>query len=485
MKNADRTRPLALRMAWLALLVTGCDLADDFVATSLDQVGASAAPVAGLPAAGARPAASLPSRDPAPAAGAPLGTKPWPAGGAGSLPPRDKVRPVGAEGRPTDGTVWIDDGTDEFSMSAETYKLARATADRPDDLAGHQIHALYLVPKDGADNQHDALGRIGLSMAHMSRWFKEQTRGAQAFRFDTAGDRPDVTFVRMAATTAKLAGSEERLDALISEAVLDAGFDDRAKLYLVYYDGPLTKEMVSVYGLYSTFPIVFLQTFPDGGSQVTAQHELLHALGAVPACAPHTDGESHIMDGSPDLMHGANGVPEEPEPDSVAAAEYIPAQLDPGRDDYYGHGRTDCLDVARSAFLTPLAKGAAADYNRVLQPYPAGGVPLPAPDLTDTDLAVTGLRLVAGPAGSGLATLIGQVAARPGSGRRLVSVSLDASYDAYHLSLGSGRTRAFAIDVPTVGEHQVLLQADDGLANVDGAPTPAVVVRIRAGIAGR
>jgi hypothetical protein len=30
----------------------------------------------------------------------------------------------------------------------------------------------------------------------------------------------------------------------------------------------------------------------------------------------------------------------------------IPGQLDPGRDDYYGHGRGDCFDLARSPYLT-------------------------------------------------------------------------------------------------------------------------------------
>ena len=31
----------------------------------------------------------------------------------------------------------------------------------------------------------------------------------------------------------------------------------------------------------------------------------------------------------------------------------LPASLDVGRDDYYGHGRTDCPDLADSPFLTP------------------------------------------------------------------------------------------------------------------------------------
>jgi hypothetical protein len=223
------------------------------------------------------------------------------------------------------------------------------------------------------------------------------------------------------------------------------------------------------------FPIVFLTEFPDGGSEATAQHELLHALGAVPACAPHADGTAHVGDGSHDQMHGADPVGA-PTPDPADTSYDGPAELDPGRDDYYGHGRPDCLDVARSVFLTPLAKDAAAPRDRVLAPYPAGGTPLPAPDLAGTDLVITELRLVPGPAGTG--TLVGQVAARPGSGRRLVSIYLDEAYDPYHLAIGDGRTRTFAIEVPTTGAHTVTLEAMTNLAAVVAEDGPDALATI-------
>jgi hypothetical protein len=35
-----------------------------------------------------------------------------------------------------------------------------------------------------------------------------------------------------------------------------------------------------------------------------------------------------------------------------------PSVLDVGRDDYFQHGRRDCLDLARSIFLDPLSANA-------------------------------------------------------------------------------------------------------------------------------
>jgi len=66
-------------------------------------------------------------------------------------------------------------------------------------------------------------------------------------------------------------------------------------------------------------------------------HEVFHALGAVGTCAPHEDGGHHVTDSTSDLMH-RNGGGKRP-------------RLDINRDDYFGHGRDDCLDLQRSALF--------------------------------------------------------------------------------------------------------------------------------------
>jgi hypothetical protein len=69
-------------------------------------------------------------------------------------------------------------------------------------------------------------------------------------------------------------------------------------------------------------------------------HEILHTLGAVPTCAPHHHRAGHVSDRTDDIMWAGTG------------AWQVPGHLDPGRDDYYGHGRSDCFDLARSPYLT-------------------------------------------------------------------------------------------------------------------------------------
>ncbi|MBM3276114.1 MAG: hypothetical protein FJZ00_13255, partial [Candidatus Sericytochromatia bacterium] len=82
---------------------------------------------------------------------------------------------------------------------------------------------------------------------------------------------------------------------------------------------------------------------PEG----TMLHEILHSLGAVPEGAPNyydkTHGSQHTGDMASDIMNV--------NPDAAGSKD--PVRLDPGRDDYYGHGRQDLLDIARSVFLDP------------------------------------------------------------------------------------------------------------------------------------
>ena len=78
-------------------------------------------------------------------------------------------------------------------------------------------------------------------------------------------------------------------------------------------------------------------------------HELFHVFGAVAPCAPNFVEGSHVRDDTEDLMYA--GV------ERGARAEAV---IDLDRNDYYGHGREDCLDVAGSRYWELLPPGAAA-----------------------------------------------------------------------------------------------------------------------------
>ena len=66
--------------------------------------------------------------------------------------------------------------------------------------------------------------------------------------------------------------------------------------------------------------------WPYGATYLTA-HEMTHAFGAVPACAPHYDLVPATSTTN-DVLYAGPGD-----------RDWNNIQLDPGHDDYYGHGR--------------------------------------------------------------------------------------------------------------------------------------------------
>ncbi len=73
--------------------------------------------------------------------------------------------------------------------------LPRATADRPDEVVGDQVHLMYVIPTDAPDEQLDVNGELTASIARMQAWLAGQTGGPK-LRLDTYQGQPDITFVR-------------------------------------------------------------------------------------------------------------------------------------------------------------------------------------------------------------------------------------------------------------------------------------------------
>mgnify|MGYP007116556061 FL=1 len=74
--------------------------------------------------------------------------------------------------------------------------------------------------------------------------------------------------------------------------------------------------------------------------ETAALHETLHSLGAVATCAPNHTRAGHVSDDPRDLMYAGD-------------KPWRPTMIDVGRDDYFDHGRTGCLDIADSPYLSP------------------------------------------------------------------------------------------------------------------------------------
>jgi hypothetical protein len=240
--------------------------------------------------------------------------------------------PAGARAA-TVPTTWC--GTDSASSDR-----------RPDHVAGHQIGVVYAHPVGSPDNFAVVAPQIVTDLATIDVWWRGQDP-TRTLRFDLFAfpgcvtrlgslDLARVTLPRDATQYAPLILGWERLADDLARP--PHGFSHRYKKYLVYYDGP--REDEGVCGIAdgnpfdgSSYAQVYLQTcFRDVGTgrvaAITAVHELLHTLGAVPAGAPHACFETggHVCDNVDDLMYP-----------SVADGPLEAVVLDPGHDDYYGH----------------------------------------------------------------------------------------------------------------------------------------------------
>ncbi len=280
----------------------------------------------------------------------------------------------------------------QFPTSASP-RLERSTADRPDDVTGYQIHVMYVLPADGIDEELDTTGAIATSVASVQNWLSDQT-GGQKFRMDTFEGALDITFWRLATNEENLASQGPFIREAIQEELIANGFNDPYKIYIVYYGGKSIDVCANGAwppSLVGTVSAVYLKgTFTDPnippcGSNPLASdenspgyidfaflHEIMHTLGMVPECAPNHTLGGHTSDDPRDLMYAGD-------------QPWQPSILDTGRDDYYGHGNPDCLDLAKSVFMEPTAPDATIPPGWVA-PGDDGAMPQPSQGVYESGL---------------------------------------------------------------------------------------------------
>jgi hypothetical protein len=241
------------------------------------------------------------------------------------------------------------------TVDAQPRVLPRATADRPDDVAGPQIHAVYVVPADGDDRGLDTDGTVAASVANWDRWFEGQTLGG-GLRLDTSGGELDVSFLRTSQTGAALAARGLALRDAIEAELRTAGFARAGKVYAVYYDGatsaacgggawpPTVPGDVGALYLRATYGAglpCYDPALSRSGLQImdfAMLHELMHTMGYVPTCAPHHTRSGHVSDDPRDLMY-------------AGPQDWRPSVLDVGQDDYYHAHILGCRELAESPYL--------------------------------------------------------------------------------------------------------------------------------------
>ena len=260
----------------------------------------------------------------------------------------------------------------------------RAFVDRPDDTTLPQVHVYYVLARDSVDRRSDVNGSIARALDAGNKWLL--ANGGKSVRYDTFQGGIDVTFVRLDQTEAQLWMEPDDptkkcrqrpcpfLPTVVS-LLRSKGLAPSTDISVILYGGQTTpasrpewpgcgyaggRERALLYplGQISVFSgqqecmgPESLATSPQSFNALGLSiiHEIFHVLGAVGA-SPNSDSNGsfagHIVNDPTDLMGGSVGV----------------VRLDPGRDDYWGHGRSDIVDVSKSVFLTP------TDPNAVFPP---------------------------------------------------------------------------------------------------------------------
>jgi hypothetical protein len=244
------------------------------------------------------------------------------------------------------------------ASASSAITLPRSEVDRPDDTAGPQVHVIYALPSDGRDRTLDADGTLTNSVASFNAWLAGKT-GGRPLRLDTYHGSLDVSFLRLNRTDSDLAATGHVVDTILP-AVEAAGFDAPDKIYAVYYDGTSTEACgqapspghiaaMYLHGLSdSPVPCDSASFAGAGGAptylEFTMLHEIMHALGVVPSCAPHQWRGAHVSDNPNDLMWAGDG--------NWAPDGWNSVILDANHDDYYKAGIAGCFDLDSSPYLT-------------------------------------------------------------------------------------------------------------------------------------
>ena len=243
------------------------------------------------------------------------------------------------------GAFWLAPGAFASGWCGGSDETA---VDRADVVTGRQVHAIVAIPADGVDKFAADAARLADDLGSLETWWAGQdpSRDPRLDDADLAGGRcVDISFVRLLSPSSAYTGASAAFD-LIQRELFAAGFTNAYKKYVVYYDGPSVETDVCGTGggdfdAGPSFAVVWLAGCPDVPADSVAAHELLHALGALPAGAPNAcaGDAGHPCDSASDILYPfSSGAP---------LAQLV---LDVNHDDYYGH-RPGWLDIRSSPWL--------------------------------------------------------------------------------------------------------------------------------------
>lgn len=235
----------------------------------------------------------------------------------------------------------------------------RTSLDRPDDVSGRQVHAVYVVARDAVDRQFDTDGSIHRALVQFDDWLRSQS-GGTGIRLDTYHGIVDVTYLALGKTAASYAvgrtctGPPCPNETDLLSALTTAGVTDPSKQYIFFYEGGIQFGGRGLCGGSTYGQAAFINlaqatastceflpwasdTLDTWSIGLLSGHELFHTLGAVCFSAPsYSWGHTSTIH---DLMNGSVSGPG--------------VRLDIGRDDYWGSGNSCDLSVHPLMTTTP------------------------------------------------------------------------------------------------------------------------------------
>jgi hypothetical protein len=237
--------------------------------------------------------------------------------------------------------LWLAPGALAGSTQAASWcGSGESTTDLPDANTGPQFHLVYAIPSDSPDDFADVANQMADDAASIDTWWAAQDP-TRTLRFDTARfpscTAVDISFLRLGFPSTQLVGNASAAFNAVASAVasspLAAAPGSAWKDYLVYYGGPAPAANIcgtgaGDFGAGDGVAVVWLSGCPGVPIDSIAAHEALHAMGALPAGAPHAcpGDPGHPCDNPLDVLYpNASGQP--------LASLY----LDWGHDDYYAH----------------------------------------------------------------------------------------------------------------------------------------------------
>ena len=233
----------------------------------------------------------------------------------------------------------------------------RTVLDRPDDVEGRQLHAVYVKAVGVPDRALDTGLELSAALRDFDAWLRQETGGI-GVRLDTFEGHLDVTYLPLPMTAEEFvesgdcAGEKCPSDIDFERILFEAGYHDPEKTYAFFYDGGISPP-----GLCggarndSRSLLINLNDFTAGNcpSPWRAEsldvfslghlvgHELMHTLGAVCLAASRSAEGLHTSDPI-DLMYGRADGPGQ--------------RLDPDRNTYWGPGAPAGCDVSTDGIFT-------------------------------------------------------------------------------------------------------------------------------------